>query len=308
MTAARRRTTPQSSKAIQSMTGYGRATRQGTLGTVTVELRSTNHRYLEIDQRLPNGLAALQGRTAELLRATLRRGRIDAVVNIQQSSRWQQHRVQFDEPLLQRYVETLTALKNRFGVKGPLTLDHLLALPHALTVVEDRLPPEQAWEAIRQTVQAAALELVRSRSREGAKLVADLRRQLATIHANLQAIKRRLPKALAQQRQRVRERLLELLGPGASGGTPQLEQAAALVKDVDVHEEMVRLESHLTYMRQTLSGATPLVGKRLDFIAQELMREANTLGAKVNDPGASQHVVDIKGCIEKIREQVQNLE
>ena len=307
-----RRRTPAASRtrgrAIQSMMGYGRAARQSPLGTVTVELRSTNHRYLEIDQRLPGGLTSLQARVAELLRALLQRGRIEAVVNIQQSARWQQHRVQFDEPLLQRYVETLTALKRRFGIKEPLTLDHLLALPHALTVAEERVPAEDAWDIVRQTVQAAVKELVRSRSREGAKLVADLRRQLSAIQHHLQAITRRLPKALAQQRQRVRERLTELLGPGASGGPAQLEQAAALVKDVDVNEELVRLESHLAYMRQSLAGTAPLIGKRLDFIAQELMRETNTLGAKANDPEAAQHVVDIKGCIEKIREQVQNLE
>ena len=296
------------SRAIQSMTGYGRATRQAAWGAATVELRSTNHRYLEIDQRLPNGLAALQARVGELLRSVLRRGRVDAVVTIQQSARWQQPRVRFDEPLLKRYVATLTQLKTRFGITSPVTLDHLLALPHAMTVVEEQLSADQAWEAIRQTTLAAVQELARSRAREGAKLVADLRRQLAAIRAHLHAVTRRLPKALAQQRQRVRERLLELLGPGSSGGASQLEQAAALVKDVDVHEELVRLESHLTYMRQTLSGVTPLVGKRLDFIAQELMREANTLGAKVNDPEAAQHVVGIKGCIEKIREQVQNLE
>ena len=297
---------PMRARGIQSMTGYGRAMRQGALGTITVELRSTNHRYLEIDQRLPNGLTALQGRLAELFRDTLCRGRIEAVVGIQ-SPRWHKQQVVFDEQLLQRYLDVLTALKGRFGLKGSITLDHLLALPQALTVTEERLPADQLWEAIRHTARAAIRELVRSRAREGAKLTADLRRQLATIHTNLQAIKRRLPKALEQQRQRVRERLLELLGPGSAMSSSQLEQAAALVKDVDIHEEVVRLESHLAYMRQTL-GSQQLVGKRLDFIAQELMREANTLGAKVNDPGASQHVVEIKGCIEKIREQVQNLE
>ena len=295
-------------RAMQSMTGYGRATRRAAWGSATVELRSTNHRYLEIDQRLPNGLAALQARVGELLRSVLRRGRVDATITIQQSARWQQPRIRFDEPLLKRYVETLTALKSRFGITSPVTLDHLLALPHAMTVAEETLSADDAWETIRRAVHAAAQELAQSRAREGAKLIADLRRQLAAIHAHLQMVTRRLPKALAQQRQRVRERLLELLGPGSSGGAAQLEQAAALVKDVDVHEELVRLESHLTYMRQTLSGSTPLIGKRLDFIAQELMREANTLGAKVNDPEAVQHVVGIKGCIEKIREQVQNLE
>jgi len=292
--------------AIQSMTGYGRASRQTPLGHVTVELRSTNHRYLELEQRLPNGLTALQGKLTELLRGHLRRGRVEALIAVQ-SDQWHQRRVTFDEPLIRRYYEALMDLKARFGLKGAVTLEQLLSLPQAVTIAEERLPIEKLWEPIRQTAQAAVRELVRARRCEGAKLTADLRRQLAAIERHVGAIKRRRPRALEQQRQRLRERLTDLLGPGAAGSAAQLEQAVALAKDADIHEELIRLESHAAYMRQTL-GSGQLVGKRLDFIAQELMRETNTLGAKVNDPEAAQHVVDVKGCIEKIREQVQNLE
>ena len=293
-------------RAVQSMTGYGRATRRASAGSISVEMRSTNHRYLEVDQRLPNGLSALQARLAELIRGGLRRGRVEVSVAVQ-LDRWDQRRVTLDERLLQRYHDALVQVKGRFGIKGPLTLDHLLALPQAVTISDERVPTEQLQEPILQAVRTALEELVRSRRREGATLAADVRRQLQTIATHVSAVKRRLPKALEDQRRRLRARLRELLGPSASGSSSQLEQAASLVKDADVNEELVRLESHLDYMRQTLSGHQ-LVGKRLDFIAQELMREANTLGAKVNDPQATQHVVEIKGCIEKIREQVQNLE
>ncbi|MBI2496020.1 MAG: YicC family protein [Candidatus Omnitrophica bacterium] len=292
--------------AIQSMTGYGRAVKRTAIGSVTVELRSTNHRYLEIEQHLPSSLTALQGRLAELIRSHVRRGRIEAFVNVQLGSEHQRV-VTFDEPLLQRYHAALVELNGRFGLKDHVRLDHLLSLPQALTITEDRTPPERLWEPIREAVQAAVRELVRARWREGATLTADLRRQIRSMERHLGAIKRRLPKALAEQRRRLRERLRELLGSGATVSTGQLEQTVALVKEADVHEELVRLESHLTYMRQTLASHQ-LVGKRLDFIAQELIREANTMGAKVNDPVAVQHVVDLKGCIEKIREQVQNLE
>ncbi len=291
---------------IHSMTGYGRATHRTGAGSVTVEIRSTNHRYLEVESRLPNGLAAMQGRLGEVIRGHIRRGRVEATVMVQ-ANHADQRRVVWDERLLSRYHTALQELKNRFGVKGPITLEHLLALPQALTIVEERSAPEQLWEPIRQTAGRAIAELVRSRQREGTKLVADLRTQLDAIARHAKAIKRRLPKALAQQRQDVRKRLQELLGGKNQPSASQLEQAAALVKDVDIHEELVRLESHLAYMRETLAGER-LVGKRLDFIAQELMREANTLGAKVNDAAATQDVVEIKGRIEKIREQVQNLE
>lgn len=291
---------------IQSMTGYGRATTRTRAGSVTAELRSTNHRYLEIDQRLPNGLTALQGRITEVIQKRVRRGRVEVLVFVQ-SPQWDRRRVTFDEPLMQRYHGALLDLKGKFGLKGAVTLDHLLALPQAVTVSEERIPTEQIWEPIRRTAEAAVDALVRTRRREGARLVADLRRQMHHIEQHVRAIKARLPKAQEQQQRYLRERVREILGPKVPQSTARLEEVIALVKDVDIHEELVRLDSHLSHMRQTLAGQQ-FVGKQLDFIAQELTRETNTVGAKVNDPHAARHVVEIKGCIEKIREQVQNLE
>ena len=291
---------------IQSMTGYGRATKRTDLGTVTMELRSTNHRYLEVEQRLPNGLTALQGRLAELIRAHVHRGRVEALV-VMQSRSWDQRRVMFDEPLLQRYHDALLEMKARFGLKGAVTLEHLLALPQAVTVTEERLPTERLWGPIRLAAEAAVRELVRVRLREGGVLVQDVRRQIQLIDRHVRLIQRRLPVAFAHQRRQLRERLQHLLGKTATVSAAQLGEAAALVRDTDIHEELVRIGSHLTHMRETLARGE-LVGKQLDFIGQELMRETNTMGAKVNDSQAARHVVDIKGCIERIREQVQNLE
>jgi len=293
-------------RPVQSMTGYGRAARQTALGTVTVELRSTNHRYLEIDARLPNGLSALQERLAALVHEAVRRGRVEATVAIH-SPRWGGRRIAFDEELLARYHAALVELKGRFGLKGPVTLDHVLGLPQAMTVSEERIPAERLWGAMQRTATEAIAELVRARRREGAMLTADLTKQLQAIGRHVQAVTRRLPQALHEQRRRLREQLRGLLGASATAAGPRLEQAAALVRDVDVHEELVRLTSHLMHMRHALVSGQP-VGKRLDFMGQELMREANTLGAKVNDAQATQHVVAIKVCIERIREQVQNLE
>lgn len=290
--------------SAQSMTGYGRAAVRTGTGTVTVELRSTNHRYLEIDQRLPNGFASTQARIAELIRAHVRRGRVETSVAI----RWERldrRRVIFDEALLERYHHALLRLRGKFGLKGPVTLEHFLALPQAVAVADHEIPVDELWGGLQRATRLAVRELVQSRRREGRKLTADVRRQIETITRHLSAIKRRRPEALKQRQQQLRDRLRELLGPGSSSA--QCEQVASLVRDADIHEEVVRLESHLAYMRQSLAGAQ-LVGKRLDFVAQELMREANTMGAKVDDSQAAQHVVEIKGCVEKIREQVQNLE
>ena len=291
--------------AAQSMTGYGRAAKRAGTGSVTIELRSTNHRYLEVDQRWPNGFTALQGRMLEVFRGHMRRGRIEAVVFVQ-SDRGDQRRVTFDESLVSRYHAALVELQGRFGLKGGVTLDHLLALPQVVTVAQAPPPTEALWGLIRQTAEAAVKDLVRTRQREGAKLAADVRMHIQDISRHVRAVKSRLPKALAQQRRAIRARVRELLGSKA-GSVSQLEEAVSLIKESDVHEELVRLESHLGHMRQTLRGGD-LIGKRLDFIAQELMRETNTLGAKANDAQAARHVVDMKGAIERIREQVQNLE
>jgi len=291
---------------LQSMTGYGRATTRTLVGTITVELRGTNHRYLEVDQRLPNGWSTLQERVGQLIRAGVRRGRVEAVIAMH-DDRVERRRVTFDEPLLARYHQALMELRGRFGLKGPVTLEHLLALPQAVSIVEEKPPAEQLWGVVERTATEALHDFIRARRREGAKLVADLRRQAQAIDRHVRAIKRRLPKAMEEQRRRLREQLTTLLGPGATGSAAQLRQAASLVQEADIHEELVRLESHLAYVRQMLAGAQ-LIGKRLDFIGQELMREANTMGAKVNDPQAAQHVVEVKSCIEKIREQAQNLE
>lgn len=290
----------------QSMTGYGRASRHTKQGTVIVELRSTNHRFLEVDSRLPGGLSALQGRLADVLRGRFRRGRVEVTVSLHAGAR-DARRVVFDDTLLSRYHRALADVKRRFKLADPITLDHLLALPQAVSVQEDRLAPEALWEPIRLTAQAAVEELARARSREGARLVTDIRAQMAAIEKHAKAITARLPKALAEQHQQLRQRLQELLGHKSAASLGQLQEAVALVRDADVHEELVRIASHLAHIRQTLTGPG-LAGKQLDFIAQELMRETNTIGAKVNDGDAARHVVELKGCIEKIREQVQNLE
>jgi uncharacterized protein (TIGR00255 family) len=282
---------------IQSMTGYGRAMRRARQAAVTVEVRSTNHRYLEVDQRLPGNLSGVQGRVAELIRARIQRGRVHD----------DRRRVVLDDALLRRYHDVLRAVQRRFKLGGPVTLEHLLALPQAVNVIEDRPASDVVWAPLRAAVVAAAAALEQNRRREGARLVADLRRQLDLIARHVRAVTTRLPHALKAQQEHVRGRLQELLGPQAAGSASQLEEAVALVQAADVHEELVRLRSHLTHMRQTLAGGG-LVGKALDFIAQELTREANTLGAKVNDGEAARHVVAVKGCIERIREQVQNLQ
>lgn len=289
----------------QSMTGYSRVVRPLAHGHVIVELRSTNHRFVEVDARLPNGLTDLSGEAVQRLRRHIRRGRIELTV-VLQGTRLTARRVVFDDALAQAYYEQLAQLQARFGLRGPVRLEHVLALPLLFSVTEDHTPQQALWPAIRRAVDDGVRALVAMRRREGRRLVQDLRTHAARIQARVRAIRTQRPARLAQQQHRTAQRLKALMGNGSPMTASQIREALALVKDVDIHEELVRLESHLTQARQTLTQRA--VGKKLDFLAQELMREANTLGAKANDARIAGYVVDIKEAIEKIREQAQNLE
>ncbi len=292
---------------VQSMTGYSRVMRHLAQGLVTVELRSTNHRYLELSYRLPEGLSEFEGAIAQLLRAHVKRGRIDVSVTVQ-LARGSTRRLVVDNALAQAYYAQLLELKSRLGLKGSVTLEHLLALPQLVSLSDNHAQRQALWKDVEQALQEAAQQLLVRRRAEGRRLSQDILAQLRTITTRLKAIRTRLPKAAASQRAQLSQRLKGALGEaGAAVSSAQLHEALAVVRDADVHEELVRLESHLTHAKQVLRSAQA-VGKTLDFIAQELTRETNTLGAKASDVAVARGVIEIKGAIEKIREQAQNLE
>jgi uncharacterized protein (TIGR00255 family) len=216
-------------------------------------------------------------------------------------------RVACDAALAEAYYAALLQLKTRFRLNGPVTLDHLLALPRLFDVVEDQEPRQAAWPVVRRVIDETVAGLIAMRRREGQRLLNDLRAQAARLRAALKAIRARLPQSVAQQKRRLQERMAALLGNGSASMTAQIQEALSTVKDVDIHEELVRLDSHLEQLQQLLRSDRP-IGKTLDFLAQELMREANTIGAKANDATIVKRVIEIKGAIERIREQAQNLE
>lgn len=292
---------------VQSMTGYSRATRHVAQGTVTVELRSINHRYLDVGARLPDGFSEFEGEVAPLLRTQLKRGRVDVSVSVQLTG-GKARLVTLDETLAKAYHAQLVRLKRRFGLKGQVLLEHLLALPQLMTVAENPAQRQAIWAQVKRVLQEALRQLVARRRAEGQRLVKDVRANLQLIRTRARTVRARLPKAASLQRQQLRARLKGLFdGTTASVSSSQLQEVLAMVRETDVNEELVRLDSHLVHARQVLGGA-PAAGKTLDFIAQELMRETNTLGAKANDATIARCVIDIKGAIERIREQAQNLE
>jgi uncharacterized protein (TIGR00255 family) len=289
-----------------SMTGYSRHMRHTPTGVIVAEVRTTNHRYLEIDQRLPEGLAGFEADISQLVRKHIRRGRVDVTITIQPSKKGSR-RTLVDDEFVRAYHHTLTRLKAQFGLGGDITLEHLLAHPRVFSVRDGEDTRRQLLPAVKQTLEAALRALITMRRSEGKRLIQDIRAQVEAIARNQRAIRKQLPKGSLHQKQRLSDRLKELSGGSTTLSPSHIHQALLLIKDVDVNEELVRLDSHLTHLRQTLASAHS-IGKKIDFISQELMREANTLGAKANDGTIVRHCIEIKGAIEKIREQAQNLE
>ena len=181
-----------------------------------------------------------------------------------------------------------------------------MALPQLVSVVDDPVQERALWPAVRQVIDAALRSLLATRQLEGRRLARDITAQIRMIRSRAAAVRRRLPKGIAEQRRRFRERVQAALGDGQAT-LSHVQEAIAAMKDTDIHEELIRLESHLVQLEGALRSGQP-VGKKADFLAQELMREANTMGAKANDAEITRAVIDVKGAIEKIREQVQNLE
>ena len=288
---------------IRSMTGFARRERQGAWGTLTCELRTVNHRYLEVSLRLPEDLRGLDGEVRQRLGAQLRRGKVDAGLYLKPAAHAAPG-LEIDAALLERLLERLREVGARLGAAPavPSALD-LLRWPGVIREAERDLTPLTA-EALALVDQTVA-ELNESRAREGARIRDMLRQRCDGLTERVAHVRTRLPEVTARIRARVAERVAQL---GTPVDEPRLEQELVLLAyKMDVAEELDRLGSHVTETLRVLDADEP-AGRRLDFLMQELNREANTLSSKSQDVETTRAAVDIKVLIEQMREQVQNVE
>ena len=288
---------------IRSMTGFARRERQGAWGTLTCELRTVNHRYLEVSLRLPEDLRGLDGEVRQRLGAQLRRGKVDAGLYLKPASNAAPG-LEIDAALLERLLERLREVGARLGAAPavPSALE-LLRWPGVIREAERDLTPLTA-EALALVDQTVA-ELNESRAREGARIHEMLRQRCDGLTERVAHVRARLPEVAARIRARVAERVAQL---GAPVDEQRLEQELVLLAyKMDVAEELDRLGSHVTETLRVLDADEP-AGRRLDFLMQELNREANTLSSKSQDVETTRAAVDMKVLIEQMREQVQNVE
>jgi uncharacterized protein (TIGR00255 family) len=293
------------------MTGFGRAELRGDTLVVTVEARSVNHRHLDVALRLPRALAVHELEARRAIAARLERGRVDVSVQVAAVADQASQRILTDAALAREYVARARALAADvadLGVTGGLTLEWLLQRPGVIRM-EEAEPADLvvAWPAFEQALGRALDELVLRRTAEGERLAQELRSLHVELTAIVDTMAGRAPAAVARREQRLRERLHVLLGAAGVDEGRVVTEAAVWADKADVTEELTRLRAHLAELALVLDKGGP-VGRPLDFLLQELGREVNTVASKSDDLELSQAALAGKSVLEKMREQVQNLE
>lgn len=290
----------------RSMTGFGRGEASGALGRITVEMKAVNNRFSEVIFRMPKQLNPLEERARKLVQAQVSRGRVDIFISWERAA--DARGVKVDKELAMAYYSALKQLGEEIGSKSELSLDTLARLPDVLTVGEGEVTSEELWPLFEPALTQAVAQLGAMREREGAALVGDIAVRLDTVAAFGDLVASRSPQVVEEYRTRLNRRLQELLPQGHAVDPQRLAQEVAIFADrCDITEEVQRLGSHIAQFRQTL-GEAEAIGRKLDFLVQELGREVNTVGSKANDAAITARVVEAKGELEKIREQVQNIE
>lgn len=292
---------------ISSMTGYGRGQETRNGRDITVELRSVNHRYFEYSSRLPRTYGYLDDRLKKLVQGSVSRGKVDVGVVIV-SSEGGGGKVEIDRQLAREYLDALRGLGQELGtVRDDITLSVLARLPDIFTVKKPAEDEEQLWDDVSAVARQAIERFVEMRRLEGDKLREDMLGRLAAIEEGVAQVELRSPQTVEEYRARLTAKLQELLGSNTLDPQRMMTEVAILGEKLAVDEETVRLRSHLDQLRGLL-GQPDAVGRKLDFLVQEMNREINTIGSKSQDVAIARVVIDIKSEIEKIREQIQNIE
>lgn len=291
---------------IRSMTGYGRDEQQLDGMNIIVELKSVNHRYFEYGSRLPYAYGFLDERLKKFLQSRISRGKVDVSVWIQTvDAPGSEVTVNFD--LAEGYVKAMRDLAERLGLRDDISVTTLSRYPDILTVTKAAADEDMIWAAVEKVASHAVDKFTAMREREGEKLRDDILSRADTILAAVGEIEKRSPETVRLHMEKVETRMRELLDGAAVDEQRLLTEAAIFADKIAVAEETVRLRSHIDQLRQMVSG-DDAIGRKLDFLVQEMNREINTTGSKAQDAEMARIVVDVKAEIEKIREQIQNIE
>ena len=287
---------------MRSMTGYGRATRELDGRELTIELKSVNHRFLDVNFRMPRSFMFLEDEARRQIGAYLSRGHVDVFVTYR-NSRSDARTVALDRPLMDAYIKALDGIE---GLKDDRTLMSMARFPDVLTVTEADEDQEALKALMIETIKAALETLCEMRIREGIEIEKDLSSHVDNIERITLAIEKRYPETVSEHTARLRAAIEELVGQNVDE-TRLLTEVAIMADRSAIDEETVRLKSHISQLRECFKKEEP-VGRRVDFIVQELNREVNTISSKSQDIPITNLAVEGKAVIEKLREQIQNIE
>jgi len=291
---------------IRSMTGYGSAERATQDGLLAAEIRSVNHRYCEISLRLPRALAGLESRVRQLLTERLSRGKITLAVS------WEGFegdggRIRVDHEVVRQYLSTAMELKEKYNLPGEVDVQGLLDFTDVITRERVKDDEEALWAPLQAVLEATLTNMAQMKDREGQSLQEEFTKRLAAIEALVTRAEVRAPLRPAEAQERMMSRLKPLLDGVPVDPVRLAQEIAFLAERLDCTEECVRLRAHLSQFRRLFLDPEP-AGRKLNFLLQEMNREVNTLGSKGNDPVLSELVIDLKDEVEKLREQVANVE
>ena len=291
---------------IKSMTGYGSAKGTSEGLEITVELKSVNNRYLDTSVRLPRSFIFAEDAVKSTVQSHISRGKVDVFVTVDSTAAGDMA-VKVNEALLKGYIEAIGHISEEYSLVNDLTAMSVARFPDVLSVEKKDMDAEQIAAAISEIAEKALEDFDEMRIREGEKLRDDVMSRLETIDALVKAVEEKAPETVKEYRARLEQKMTEVLGTSGIDESRILTEAAIFADHIAVDEETVRLRSHMAQLRTMINGNSP-IGRKIDFLVQEFNREANTIGSKCQNSDIAHVVVDLKSEIEKIREQIQNIE
>ena len=291
---------------IRSMTGFGRCEIQSGEKKFTVEMKGVNHRYLDVNIRMPKKLYFFETAIRSYLKKYIQRGKVDIFVTYEDLSEGQMS-LKYNEALASEYLDYFRQMEEKFGLENDVRISALSRYPEVFTMEEQDVDEEEMWNGLREALDGACVQFVSARETEGEKLREDLIGKLDDMKAVVEKIEERSPQILSEYREKLEEKVKELLADTQIDESRIAAEVVLFADKICTDEEIVRLKSHIDHMKSTLQAGEG-IGRKLDFIAQEMNREANTILSKANDLTVSNYGIDLKTEIEKIREQIQNIE
>ena len=291
---------------LKSMTGYGRNVAENDKRQITVEIHSINHRYLDLTVKTPREYSFLEDTAKKKITQVIARGKVDVYISIKDKED-NSVKIALNNPIVEGYINAAKDAAQKFGLAFDMTSSAVLRLPDALIIDKDEPDTDEITAQVMESLTAALDAYDAVRQEEGNRLCSDILYRAGLIAEMVVFVEQRSPDSVEEYRRKIAQRMTEILGDTDIAEQRILTEAAIFADKVSVTEEIVRLRSHLKQLNNMINGTVPS-GRKLDFLVQEINREANTIGSKASDYPITKTVVDIKAEIEKIREQIQNLE